>query len=128
MMPISNHETRGSTIMPRPFILALAVLTLALCLGGCGDETVYDWQRPHDSYLVGSFSQSQGAEALKSKLQKNGYATRIETELKNGEFYLNVLVDVYDATPDTLSRLEAVAGTKPIPRKSTKSGAVSKGI
>jgi hypothetical protein len=115
--------------MPRAFALPLVAMTLALLLlGGCADETVYDWQRPHDTYLVGSFVQSTKAETLKAKLQKNGYDTRVETELKNGEFYLNVLVDVYDATPDTLSRLEAVAGSKPVPRKSTKSGAVSKGI
>lgn len=112
--------------MARACILALILLLMPLCLAGCGDEKVYDWQRPHDTYQVGSFSQSQAAEALKAKLQKNGYDTRIETALKNGEFYLNVLVDVYDTGPDTLSRLEAVAGSKPVPRKSTKeSGAAS---
>lgn len=113
--------------MARACILALILLLLPLCLAGCGDETVYDWQRPHDTYQVGSFSQSQAAEALKTKLQRSGYETRIETALKNGEFYLNVLVDVYDSTPDTLSRLETVAGTKPIPRKSTKDGASASG-
>lgn len=113
--------------MPRAWILALVLLLLPPCLSACGDETVYDWQRPHDTYQVGSFVQSQAAEALKTKLQRNGYETRIETALRNGEFYLNVLVDIYDTAPDTLSRLEAVAGTTPIPRKSTKAASGSKG-
>ncbi|HCR13752.1 SPOR domain-containing protein [Solidesulfovibrio sp.] len=94
-------------------LLALAVIFAALSLAGCADETVYDWQRPHETYQVGSFSKYQNAEALKSELQKNGFDSRIETDIKNGQFYLNVLVDVYDHAPDTLARLERVSGVKP---------------
>jgi hypothetical protein len=95
---------------------ALALIALATLFAGCADETVYDWQRPHDTYLVGSFSRSQNADELKSKLQKNGYSCRIETDLKNGQFYLNVLVDVYDKAPDTAARLEQISGIKPLLR------------
>ena len=108
--------------MWRAFVLALCFSGL-LCLAGCADEKVYDWQRPHDTYLVGSFSDSGKADALKSKLQRNGYACRIETDIKDGKFQLNVLVDVYDTTPDTMTKLESLAGTAPVPRKSTRSSA-----
>ncbi|MGE4538702.1 MAG: SPOR domain-containing protein [Desulfovibrio sp.] len=94
-------------------ILVLTALILASTLAGCGDETVYDWQRPHDTYQVGSFSKYQNAEALKNKLQKNGFDCRIETDIKNGQFFLNVLVDVYNKTPDTLTQLERISGVKP---------------
>ncbi|MHC1713640.1 MAG: SPOR domain-containing protein [Solidesulfovibrio sp.] len=113
--------------------LALALVVLTSLFVGCADETVYDWQRPHDTYQVGAFSKSQSAEDLKSKLQKNGYACRIETELKNGQFYLNVLVDVYDKTPETMARLEQISGVKPMPRtghsgKASKSAVPAKDI
>ncbi len=96
----------------RHVVLALALFGVLVC-GGCGDETVYDWQRPHDTYQVGSFSKYQNAEQLKNTLQKNGFDTRIETDIKNGQFYLNVLVDIYHQTPDTLARLEHISGVKP---------------
>jgi hypothetical protein len=115
-------------ITKRPFVLALAAMTMLLCLAGCGDETVYDWQRPHDTYLVGSFTQSAQAESFRTKLQRSGYDCRTTTELKSGTLHYNVLVDIYDTSPDTLSRLEAVTGGKAIPLKSTKSGSVSKNI
>ena len=95
------------------------LLALASLLGGCGEETVYDWQRPHDTYQVGSFSKAQNADALKVKLGQNGFESRIETELKNGQFVLNVLVDVYDQQPDTLARLERLSGVKPLLRTKT---------
>ena len=95
------------------------LLALASLLGGCGEETVYDWQRPHDTYQVGSFSKAQNADALKVKLGQNGFESRIETEIKNGQFVLNVLVDVYDRQPDTMARLERVAGVKPLLRERT---------
>ncbi len=94
-------------------LLAIAVILAALNLAGCADETVYDWQRPHETYQVGSFSKYQNAEELKGKLQQNGFDSRIETDIKNGQFYLNVLVDVYDHAPDTLTRLERISGVKP---------------
>jgi|GEM_PF-1290716 len=97
----------------RPFFVLTAALILTAFLGGCAEETVYDWQRPHETYQVGAFSKSQNAEALKSQLAKNGFESRIETEIKNGQFYLNVLVDVYDKQPDTLRRLESISGVKP---------------
>lgn len=116
-------------LLLRPYVVVLAVVPLLLLsLAACGDETVYDWQRPHDTYLVGSFDQSGQAEALRSKLQRGGYESRLTTELKNGELHYNVLVDVYNTTADTLSRLEAVSGTKAVPLKSSKSGSVSKNI
>jgi len=93
--------------------LAALLLTAALGLFGCADETVYDWQRPHETYQVGTFSQSKSAEELQSKLRKSGFESRIATELKDGQFYLNVLVDVYSKQPDTLAKLESVAGMKP---------------
>jgi len=112
--------------------LALTLVLLATLLGGCADETVYDWQRPHDTYLVGTFSQGPKAEELKSKLQKNGYESRIETNLKNGQFQLNVLVDVYEKAPDTLSRLEGISGVKPVlrgtPGKTSKNAIPAKDI
>jgi hypothetical protein len=98
--------------------LFLALIITAALLGGCADEKVYDWQRPHDTYLVATFSRNQAAEDLKSKLQKNGFESRIETELKNGQFNLNVLADVYEKSPDTLSRLESISGVKPVLRGS----------
>jgi hypothetical protein len=104
----------------------VSVLLLAvLALGGCAEETVYDWQRPHDTYQVGSFGKAQNADALKAKLSQNGFDSRVETELKNGQFTLNVLVDVYDAQPDTLSRLERIAGVKPLLRSKTPSKTAS---
>ncbi|MEA4858446.1 MAG: SPOR domain-containing protein [Solidesulfovibrio sp.] len=100
--------------MPR-FLAALLVVA-ALALAGCADETVYDWQRPHETYQVGSFSKYQNAETLKNELQKNGFDSRIETDIKNGQFTLNVLVDLYDKAPDNLARLERISGVKPYPR------------
>lgn len=107
--------------MWRAFLLALSLAGLLL-LAGCADEKVYDWQRPHDTYLVGSFSDNSQAEALKSKLLRNGYASRVETDIKDGRFLLNVVVDVYDSTPDTMAKLESVTGTPPVPRKTVKTG------
>ena len=95
------------------------LLAFACALAGCGDETVYDWQRPHDTYQVGSFSKSDNANALKNKLGQNGFQSRIETEIKNGQFVLNVMVDVYDRQPDTMSRLERIAGVRPVLRERT---------
>jgi len=103
--------------MRRALILALCLAGLTLALTGCADETVYDWQRPHETYLVGSFSDSQQADALRGKLQRNGYACRIETDIKNGEFMLNVLVDVYTSTPKTFAELESLSGKPPVLRK-----------
>jgi len=115
--------------MRKTCIVALALMLTALCLGGCGgDETVYDWQKPHDTYLVGTFSDGQQAEAMKTKLQRSGYECRIGTDIKNGEFVYTLLVDIYDASADSLSRLESVAGMRPTPLKSSQSGSVSKGI
>ncbi|WP_300164757.1 SPOR domain-containing protein [Solidesulfovibrio sp.] len=94
-------------------LLAFALAVAVLCLAGCADETVYDWQRPHETYQVASFSKYQDAEALKGNLQKNGFDSRIETDIKNGQFTLNVLVDVYDSAPDTLTRIERISGIKP---------------
>ncbi|KHK01999.1 SPOR domain-containing protein [Desulfovibrio sp. TomC] len=108
-------------------ILASLVLLAALALGGCADETVYDWQKPHDTYQVGSFSHAQKADALKAKLVQNGFDSRIETDIKNGQFALNVLVDVYNAQPDTVSRLETITGTKPLLRGKTPSKTTSPG-
>ncbi len=103
--------------MFRTLLLAL-VLTVAT-LAGCAEEKVYDWQRPHDTYQVGAFSKAQNAEALKAKLKSNGFDSRIETEIKNGEFFLNVLVDVYDQSPDTVRRLEQISGVRPTLRNRT---------
>ena len=100
-------------------LFLLLLLTGACLLAGCGDETVYDWQRPHDTYQVGSFSKADNANALKAKLGQNGFQSRIETEIKNGQFVLNVLVDVYDRQPDTMARLERLAGVKPLLRERT---------
>ena len=110
--------------MPRVILPALAhvsALVLLLVLTGCAEEKVYDWQRPHDTYQVGAFSKAANAEALKAALNKNGYDSRVETEIINGVFYLNVLVDVYDNAPDTLARLEKISGTKPISRGKRRS-------
>ncbi|WP_428564867.1 MAG: SPOR domain-containing protein [Solidesulfovibrio sp. DCME] len=100
--------------MPRLF--AAILVAFALFAGGCADETVYDWQRPHETYQVGSFSKYQNAETLKNELQKNGFDSRIETDIKNGQFTLNVLVDIYDKAPDTMARLERIGGVKPFLR------------
>ena len=103
----------------RFFSLLVLLLAMAAGLSGCAEETVYDWQRPHDTYQVGTFSKAQNADALKAKLGKEGFDSRIETDIKNGQFTLNVLVDVYDAKPDTLARLERIAGAKPLLRGKT---------
>ena len=108
-------------------ILVSIVLLAALALGGCADETVYDWQKPHDTYQVGSFSHAQNADALKAKLVQNGFDSRIETDIVNGQFALNVLVDVYGTQPDTVSRLERIAGAKPLLRGKTPSKTTSPG-
>ena len=112
--------------------IALALIVLATLLGGCADEKVYDWQRPHDTYLVGTFSQGPKAEDLKAVLQKNGFESRVETDIKNGQFQLNVLVDVYEKAPDTLSRLESISGVKPVlrgtPAKNSKAAIPAKEI
>ena len=100
-----------------PFLVLL--LALAAGLTGCAEETVYDWQRPHQTYQVGTFSKAQNADALKDKLSKDGFDSRVETDIKNGQFALNVLVDVYDAKPDTVARLERIAGAKPLLRGKT---------
>ena len=100
-------------------LLLCFLLAGACLLGGCGEETVYDWQRPHDTYQVGSFSKADNADALKAKLSQNGFQSRIETEIKSGQFVLNVLVDVYDRQPDTMARLERIAGVKPLLRERT---------
>ena len=100
--------------MQRHFLLARAVI--AALLGGCADEKVYDWQRPHDTYLVGTFTRQQAAEDLRTKLGRNGFESRIETDIKNGQLCLNVLVDLYEKGPDTLARLESLSGFKPVPR------------
>ena len=101
-------------------VLLLCLLLAVACLiGGCGEETVYDWRRPHDTYQVGSFSKADNADALKAKLSQNGFQSRIETEIKSGQFVLNVLVDVYDRQPDTMTRLERIAGVKPLLRERT---------
>lgn len=108
-------------------ILASIVLLAALVLGGCADETVYDWQKPHDTYQVGSFGHAQNADALKAKLVQNGFDSRIETDIVNGQFALNVLVDVYNSQPDTVSRLERIAGAKPLLRSKTPAKTTSPG-
>lgn len=98
-------------------IRPLIALCLAVLAAGCSSKNPdYDWQRPHDTYQVGAFDKSQNAENLKSRLKQAGFDSRVETEIVNGAFYLNVLVDVYQPQPDTLSRLEAISGSKPIPR------------
>ena len=94
-------------------IIVLLLILAACPLGGCADEQVYDWQRPHDTYQVGSFSKYQNAEDLKRKLEKEGFDCRIETDIKNGQFFLNVLVDVYDKSPGSLAKLERISGIKP---------------
>ena len=109
----------------RFFSLLVLLLAMAAGLSGCAEETVYDWQRPHDTYQVGTFSKAQNADALKAKLGKDGFDSRIETDIKNGQFTLNVLVDVYDAKPDTLARLERIAGAKPLLRGKTPTKAAS---
>jgi hypothetical protein len=96
-------------------LVALCLAAALLCCG-CAEETVYDWQRPHDTYQVGSFSKYQNAETLKNELQKNGFESRIETDIKNGQFTLNVLVDIYDKAPDTMAKLERIGGVKPLLR------------
>ena len=94
-------------------IIVLLLILAACPLGGCADAQVYDWQRPHDTYQVGSFSKYQNAEDLKRKLEKEGFDCRIETDIKNGQFFLNVLVDVYDKSPGSLAKLERISGIKP---------------
>lgn len=101
------------------FIPMLLTLLAVAGLWGCAEEKVYDWQRPHETYQVGSFSKAQNADALKAKLSQNGFDSRVETDIKNGQFTLNVLVDVYDAQPDTAARLERIAGVKPLLRAKT---------
>ncbi len=97
-------------------ILCITALVLSL-LGGCSlfeEDKIYEWQRPHDTYQVGAFGKAENAEHLKSKLAKNGYESRIETEIVNGVFYLNVLVDVYNPAPDTVDRLTDLTGAAPV--------------
>ncbi|QLA15190.1 SPOR domain-containing protein [Desulfolutivibrio sulfoxidireducens] len=105
--------------MPRallPLVLAFAVLTAA-----CGsDPVIHDWQRPHDTYQVGAFTKSQNAEELKDKLGRSGFAARIQTEIQNGVFYLNVLVDIYSPVPGVEEKLERISGTKPILRSKAR--------
>ncbi len=99
-----------------PLIMALVVLAAS-----CGSEPViYDWQKPHDTYQVGAFTKSVNAEELKEKLGKNGFNSRIETEIKNGVFYLNVLVDVYSPVPGVEQKLERISGTKPLLRSKAR--------
>ena len=50
----------------RFFSLLVLLLAMAAGLSGCAEETVYDWQRPHDTYQVGTFSKAQNADALKA--------------------------------------------------------------
>jgi len=98
-------------------------LLLSLFLSGCSffdEEKTYEWQRPHDTYQVGAFSKAANAEQLKDKLKKSGFDSRIETEIVNGVFYLNVLVDVYDPAPGVKDRLEQITGVQAVLRK--KSG------
>ncbi|MFP5258293.1 MAG: SPOR domain-containing protein [Acidobacteriota bacterium] len=101
------------------FIPILVLLLTLAGLSGCAEEKVYDWQRPHETYQVGSFSKAQNADALKAKLGREGFDSRVETDIKNGQFTLNVLVDVYDAKPDTAARLERIADVKPLLRGKT---------
>lgn len=63
---------------------------------------------------------SHKADTLRSKLQRNGYACRTETDIKDGVFLLNVLVDVYTTTPNTLTELTTLSGSTPVLRKSSK--------
>jgi len=101
-------------------VLPLA-LALVLCLAACSsDPVIHDWQRPHDTYQVGAFTKSENAEELKDALAKNGFSSRIETEIRNGVFYLNVLVDVYSPTPGLEEKLERISKTKPILRSKSK--------
>jgi len=98
-----------------------AVLPLLVCLAfaaaSCGsDPVIHDWQRPHDTYQVGAFTKAENAEELKAELEKNGFATRIETEIQKGVFYLNVLVDVYSPVPGVEAKLERISHAKPILR------------
>lgn len=99
-------------------LISIAIL-ITLLLSGCSyfeEEKTYDWQRPHDTYQVGAFSKAANAEQLNDKLKKNGFDSRIETEIINGVFYLNVMVDVYDPAPDVKDRLEKVTGAQAILR------------
>lgn len=105
--------------MPRFAALLMAVCVLLLV--GCAEETVYDWQRPHQTYQVASSTKGDTATALRQKLQGNGFASRIETGLKDGRYQYNVLVDIYDMKPDTLSRLEALTGVRPFLRNNNAS-------
>jgi hypothetical protein len=102
-----------------------AVLPLVLCLAlvaaSCGsDPVIHDWQRPHDTYQVGAFTKSENAEELKAELEKNGFASRIETEIRGGVFYLNVLVDVYSPVPGVEAKLERISKAKPILRSKAR--------
>ena len=97
------------------------VLCLALAVAACGSEPViHDWQRPHDTYQVGAFTKAENAEELKAALEHNGFASRIETEIRNGVFYLNVLVDVYSPAPGTEEKLERISKAKPILRSKAR--------
>ncbi len=105
--------------MPR-LLLSLS-LVLAALAASCGSEpVVYDWQKPHDTYQVGAFTRSVNAEELKDKLGRSGFSSRIETEIKNGVFYLNVLVDVYNPVPGVEEKLERISGAKPILRSKAR--------
>ncbi len=105
------------------FFCILSLSAILLC--GCSlfeEEKTYDWQRPHDTYQVGAFSKAANADALNEKLKKSGFDSRIETEIINGVFYLNVMVDVYDPTPGVKERLESITGHEAILRSKKKGG------
>ncbi|MDQ7833023.1 MAG: SPOR domain-containing protein [Desulfovibrionaceae bacterium] len=102
-----------------------AALPLALCLAfflaACGsDPVIHDWQRPHDTYQVGAFTKAENAEELKAALEQNGFSARIETEIRKGVFYLNVLVDVYSPIPNLEEKLERISHAKPILRSKAR--------
>lgn len=102
-----------------PFVLCLALFAAA-----CGsDPVIHDWQRPHDTYQVGAFTKAENAEELRDVLAGNGFSSRIETEIRNGVFYLNVLVDVYNPTPGLEEKLERICKTKPILRSKARANA-----
>ena len=102
-------------------LAALLVGACLLLLAGCADETVYDWQRPHQTYQAASYSEGGKAEDMKVKLQRNGFASRIETGIKDGHYQYNVLVDIYDLKSDSLAKVESVTGVRPSIRNNNAS-------